>query len=168
MIRKATPNDKVELENFLKRWNALLVARRGVLELSLNHPALIAESQGKIVGASTYIVRRRECEVLTLHIDDKWKGTGSALIAAVKETARDLRCKRLWLITTNDNVDALRFYQRRGFRLAVLHREAVNDSRARLKPEIPLVGRYMIPLRDELELECEISEVHDADDEGRT
>jgi hypothetical protein len=60
------------------------------------------------------------------------------------------------VITTNDNVDALRFYQRRGFRLAALHQGAVDDSRARLKPEIPEIGEHRIPLRDELDLELEL------------
>ena len=58
-----------------------------------------------------------------------------------------------WLITTNDNLDALRFYQRRGFRITAIHAGAVDDSRARLKPEIPEAGDHGIPLRDELELE---------------
>jgi hypothetical protein len=73
-----------------------------------------------------------------------------------KEIARRAGCSRFWLITTNDNVDALRFYQRRGFRLAALHSGAVDDSRARLKPEIPEVGDHGIPIRDEIELEQEI------------
>ena len=66
-------------------------------------------------------------------------------------------CTRLWLVTTNDNVDALRFYQRRGFRLARLRAGAVDESRATLKPEIPTSGSYGIPLRDELELEMDLS-----------
>ena len=61
--------------------------------------------------------------------------------------------RRLWLITTNDNVDALRFYQRRGFRLVRVHAGAVDRSRAALKPGIPEAGDHGIPLRDELELE---------------
>ena len=60
---------------------------------------------------------------------------------------------RLWLITTNDNVDALRFYQRRGYRLARVDAGAVDRSRAALKPAIPEIGAHGIPLRDELELE---------------
>ena len=76
-----------------------------------------------------------------------------ALIAAVKDIAGRAGCTRLWVITTNDNVDALRFYQRRGFTLAALHAGAVDESRARLKPEIPVFGDHGIPLRDELELE---------------
>lgn len=59
----------------------------------------------------------------------------------------------MWLITTKDNLDALRFYRRRGLRLAALHAAAVDGARARLKSEIPPVGEYGIPLRDELELE---------------
>jgi hypothetical protein len=71
-----------------------------------------------------------------------------ALLAEAKRIARAAGCTRLWLITTNDNVDALRFYQRRGFRLAALHAGAVDDSRARLKPEIPEAGLYGIAIRD--------------------
>jgi hypothetical protein len=54
-------------------------------------------------------------------------------------------------------VDALRFYQRRGFRLVALHPGAVDDSRRRLKPEIPELGEYGIPIRDELVLERELA-----------
>jgi N-acetylglutamate synthase-like GNAT family acetyltransferase len=109
----------------------------------------------RLVGALTYVVRDADCEVLTLHADDRRKGLGIALIAEVKKIARRAGCTRLWLITTNDNLDALRFYQRRGFRLAALHQGAVDDSRSRLKPEISAVGDYNIPIRDELELELE-------------
>jgi len=91
-----------------------------------------------------------------LHADVRGRGVGTALIAEAKRVATQAGCRRLWLITTNDNVDALRFYQRRGFRLATLHRGAVDDSRARLKPEIPEIGDHRIPLRDELELEHEL------------
>jgi hypothetical protein len=61
-------------------------------------------------------------------------------------------CTRLWLITTNDNLHALRFYQKRGFMLVAVHRNAVEQSR-KLKPEIPLYGKDGIPIRDEIELE---------------
>ena len=93
-----------------------------------------------------------QCEVLTLHASQRWHGAGTALIEAVEQLAARRGCARLWVITTNDNIDALRFYQRRGFQLAAVHRGAVDDSR-RLKPEIPVTGAYGIPLRDEIELE---------------
>jgi RimJ/RimL family protein N-acetyltransferase len=79
-------------------------------------------------------------------------GVGTALIAAVRTIAVRSKCRRVWVITTNDNLQALRFYQRKGFSLVALHRKALDQSR-KLKPEIPLIGLDGIPLRDELELE---------------
>jgi ribosomal protein S18 acetylase RimI-like enzyme len=155
-IRAAEPGDRAELEAFLDRWYSLEVARLGTVERPLDHTMLVAERDGRLVGVLTYVVRGAECEVLTLHADERRKGVGSALVAEVKEIARRAGCTSLWLITTNDNVDALRFYQRRGFRLAALHAGAVDDSRARLKPEIPEVGDHGIPLRDELKLEQDV------------
>jgi GNAT superfamily N-acetyltransferase len=127
-----------------------------LLEHPLDHAMLVAERDGRLVGVLTYVVRGAECEVLTLHADERRKGVGSALIAEVTGIARRAGCTRLWLITTNDNVDALRFYQRRGFRLAALHPGAVDNSRRQLKPEISELGDHGIPIRDELELEQEI------------
>ena len=63
----------------------------------------------------------------------------------------------MWLITTNDNLNALRFYQGRGFRLVAVHPGAVEASR-RLKPQIPELGSFGIPIRDELELELSLAE----------
>ena len=75
------------------------------------------------------------------------------MIEEVERIALDAGCRRVSLITTNDNIDGLRFYQRRGFRLTELHASAVDGSRESLKPEIPETGEYGIPIRDELELQ---------------
>jgi GNAT superfamily N-acetyltransferase len=155
-VRQCEPGDRSAIESFLARWNLLRVARLGVLEQPLEHTALVAEQDGRLVGVLSYVVDPASCEVLTLHADVRGRGVGTALIDEVKRVATRTGCTRLWVITTNDNVDALRFYQRRGFRLAALHRGAVDDSRARLKPEIPEIGDHRIPLRDELELELEL------------
>jgi RimJ/RimL family protein N-acetyltransferase len=84
--------------------------------------------------------------MVTLHAFVPFVGIGTRLVEAVRTAAVDNGCHRLWLITTNDNVDALRFYQRRGLR----------DEARRLKPEIPIVGAYGIPIRDEVELEMRL------------
>ncbi len=79
-------------------------------------------------------------------------GIGTALIDAVTKVALQAGCWRVWLITTNDNLHALGFYQKRGFVLVALYRNAIEASR-KLKPQIPLVGNDGLPIRDELELE---------------
>ena len=156
-VRQCEPVDRSATESFLARWNSLRVARLGVLQQPLEHPALIAEEDGRLVGVLSYVVDGASCEVLTLHADVRGRGVGTALIGEVKRVATRAGCTRLWVVTTNDNIDALRFYQRRGFRLAALRRGAVDDSRTRLKPEIAEIGYHGIPLRDELELELSLT-----------
>jgi GNAT superfamily N-acetyltransferase len=155
-IRTREQSDRPAVEAFLARWQSTRVARRGSLERPIEHPALLADADGRLLGVLTYVIDGARCEVLTLHADERGRGVGSALLAEVKRVAAEAGCTTLWLITTNDNVDALRFYQRRGFRLAALHPGAVDYSRAHIKPEIPELGDHGIPLRDELELELEL------------
>ena len=146
------PEDRQEVEEFLRARVSLRVARRAALVDALDHPAVLWRYGGDLVGVATYVVDGEDCEVLTLHAATRHCGIGTALLDAVQDVAREAGCARLWLVTTNDNVEALRFYQRRGFRLATLRPGAVDTSRELLKPEIPASGSFGIPLRDELEL----------------
>jgi GNAT superfamily N-acetyltransferase len=157
-IRERAEEDLPAVEAFLAERHSAVVARLGEVENPLDHPALIAEDDdGRLRGVLTYIASGDGCEILTLHASERRAGTGTALIEEVERRAAERGCRRLWLLTTNDNVDALRFYQRRGFRLAELNPGAVDDSRRTLKPEIPETGEYGIPIRDEVVLEKEVS-----------
>lgn len=110
----------------------------------------------KPIGLVTFrIDEEGDCHVLTMDSLDPKKGIGTALLNAVRTAAMEAGCKRLWLVTTNDNMQALRFYQRRGFVLVALHVDSLANAR-RLKPQIPLIGIDNIPLRDELVLESPI------------
>jgi GNAT superfamily N-acetyltransferase len=155
-IRPRDAADQAAARAFLARHGSLRVARLGELVHPLEHLALVAEAgSGQVLGMLTYVPGQdwQQCEILTLHADEQWRGAGTALIEVAGQLARRQGCARLWVITTNDNVDALRFYQRRGFCLVEVHRGAVDRSRVTLKPEIPAAGAYGIPLRDEIELE---------------
>ncbi len=158
-VRSREPADQAAAQAFLVQHGSARVARLGQLVHPRDYPALVAQdADGYLLGMLTYVPERdwERREILTLHAAGQWRGAGTALIEAVEQLAQQHRCTRLWVITTNDNVDALRFYQRRGFCLVCVHRGAVDHSRASLKPEIPLVGNYGIPLRDELELEKQL------------
>jgi|WetSurMetagenome_2_1015567.scaffolds.fasta_scaffold32144_2 ribosomal protein S18 acetylase RimI-like enzyme len=104
------------------------------------------------VGLAAYELAGGQCQLVILEALTRFQGVGTALVEAVREAAAEAGCARLWLITTNDNLDALRFYQRRGFELVAVHRD-LRETARRLKPSIPLVGEYGIPIRDEIELE---------------
>ena len=106
----------------------------------------------EITGLVTFSVRGKEMEILSLDSLHEHRGIGTMLLNAAIEKARNLDLKRIMLITTNDNLSALRFYQKRGFDMIRLHRNALEQAR-RIKPEIPLTGTDGIPLRHEIELE---------------
>lgn len=119
----------------------------------------IADLQGlkvviedQIVGILHYQIRYRECEILTLASLVEGQGIGSALLREIETIAQAAGCEKLSLITTNDNLHALGFYQRRGFHLAALYPGQLTRSRE-IKPSIPFVGDHNIPIRDELKLE---------------
>jgi len=132
-------------------WGEGVVSRGRLLDATVL-PGFVAEGDGEPAGLLTYRIDGGDCEVVTINAFLRGAGAGTALMEAVAAAARDAGCRRVWLITTNDNLRALRFYQRRGFRLAALHRDALARSRD-LKPSIPEIGLDGIPLRDELELE---------------
>lgn len=117
---------------------------------------LKASLDDAIVGFLHYQVRGEECEILTLASLREGLGIGSGLIDAVERIARRYGCRSLSLITTNDNLHALGFYQRRGFHLTALYPGQVTISR-KLKPSIPEIGKDGIPLRDELRLEKQLT-----------
>jgi GNAT superfamily N-acetyltransferase len=131
------------------------VVRRGEVVDPTPLPGFVAELDGQFAGLLTYDVRGDECEVVTINAFVEGHGVGRALLDAVRDEARRQGCGRLWLVTTNDNLRALRIYQRWGLRLSALRPGAVDESRRRFKPEIAEIGEDGIPIRDELELEVE-------------
>ena len=139
-----------------QEWGDVTVVSRGKIHDPTQLPGFVAEKDGEPVGLATYHVEGDDCELVTINSIAPGIGIGTALLSTVKAAATSAGCRRLWLITTNDNTPALRFYQMHGFRLAALHPNAVVASRA-LKPQIPLIGLDGIPIRDELELEYLLS-----------
>ena len=155
-IREATGADHDRVVRLLRdSWGSALVVSRGRVHDAAELPALLALADGGLAGVATLRTDGPDCELVTLDALIRHAGVGSALLDAAADWARDRGCRRLWLITSNDNLDAIRFYQRRGFRLVAVHRGAVDHARE-LKPSIPQVGLYGIPLHDELELELAV------------
>ena len=107
------------------------------------------------LGLATFYIRDHECEVMSLNSLEPGQGTGEALLQRVVDEARSQGCRRVFLSTTNDNLTALRFYQRRGFHICAVRPGALDETR-RLKPGLPLIGENGIPLRDEIELEMKL------------
>ena len=152
-IRRLTHNDLPRLRQFwVEHWGADFMVTRGKIYRPEQLNGFVAETDDAWSGLVTFVIEDHEMEVTSLDSLREGNGLGTTLINKVIEEARTKECQRLFLITTNDNLNALGFYQRRGFELSKLYRGAINESR-KLKPSISLIGENNIPLRDEIELE---------------
>jgi ribosomal protein S18 acetylase RimI-like enzyme len=152
-LRPLIPSDRPWVaQRIAESWGAETVVAHGETYRPAELPGFAAMIEDEIAGLLTYHIEGAACEIVTLDSWSEGRGVGTALIEAVKQAASQIGYRRLWLITTNDNTHALRFYQKRGFVIAAIHVNALEKDR-RLKPEIPLIGEDGIPLRDEIELE---------------
>lgn len=128
--------------------------RLGELVDVLTHPAIGAFDGARLVGIATHEAdgERVELSAVAVASTHRNRHIGTALVDAVANLASSSGATSVWLVTTNDNLDALRVYQRHGFRITDVRRGGVEDARV-LKPQIPPTGRFGIPMHDELVLE---------------
>ncbi|MFC1946800.1 GNAT family N-acetyltransferase [Chloroflexota bacterium] len=155
-IRPVTKSDKEWISPFLvEHWSSTRMVSRGRMYSIDENPGFTTIKDDKPIGLITYELLGEECEITSLNSLEERKGIGTALINAVKDAAIQADCKRLLVITTNDNTQAIRFYQRYGFTIATIYPNSMKEAR-KIKPEIPLTGNDGIPLRDEIEFEIHL------------
>lgn len=133
------------------RWCSNEIVVHGRVYLSENLPGIKALINKTAVGLITWNISGKACEIVTLDSTTPGKGIGAALLEKAEETAWKSGCKKCWLVTTNDNLNAIRFYQRRGYRITGVRISAVDEAR-NLKPSIPKIGTDGIPIHDEIVL----------------
>jgi N-acetylglutamate synthase-like GNAT family acetyltransferase len=151
-IRKIKPVNLSWIKTvFNRHWGGDFIVSRGKIHKPETLNGFIAEAGSKKVGLITFKIIGQELEITSINSFIKKKGIGTTLVKRVRDLAKKEKVKRLWLVTTNDNLDGLRFYQKRGFILKRIYPNSVAAYR-KLKP-IPLIGNNGIPLRDEIELE---------------
>lgn len=134
-----------------EQWGSIKIVTRGRIHYANELAGYIVEQGGKKAGLITYKIYGRECEIITMNALEKGIGVGTKLLEAVRNKAVESHCRGIWLITTNDNTDAMRFYQKKGLFLVAVHRDSIKQAR-KLKPDIPLIGNDGIPVRDEIEM----------------
>ncbi len=169
-IRPLERSDREWVAHFLdERWGTTQIVSRGKAVYGHLLPGFMAEQHmapaedeaqpseaaAENIGLITVHIGERECEITTLDSLLESIGVGTALVEAVEDWAREAGIERLWLVTTNDNLAALKFWQKRGYELVTVHRNAIAVAR-RIKPQIPITGLEGITIRDEIELEKRI------------
>jgi GNAT superfamily N-acetyltransferase len=155
-IRPTIESDHAWVEQLSRdSWGSEIVIAHGEKLIPAELNGFIAETGGQKVGLITYQIKDNACEIVTLNSMKPNLGIGSALIRHTVEFAKQQGCSILHMITTNDNTNALRFYQKIGFRLSVLRPGVIAEYR-KIKPEIPMTGEDDIPIRDEIELKMDL------------
>lgn len=152
-IRPTEQTDQSWIRDEIRKWwgdDSVIV--RGRKYYPANYDGFIATIRDDKVGLLTLRYDQEYCEIMSLTTSDSYPITGRRLIEAAISDARKNKAERMVVVTTNDNTNALRFYQVMGFRLHELRKGILIESR-KLKPKIPLLGQYNIPISDEIELE---------------
>jgi ribosomal protein S18 acetylase RimI-like enzyme len=152
-VRPLTGGDREWVAPLIvERWGSSYVVGRGRTWTPAKLAGFAAFDSGRPVGLVTYEMEGDACEIVTIDAFVEGVGIGTALLEAVTETARSNGCSRVQLVTTNNNLTALAFYQKRGFRLVGLVPGAIEEAR-KVKPTISSVDPNGLPIRDELHLE---------------
>ena len=142
-------------EFIARRWKAVVVVVHGEIFYPAELPGFVAEHYHETPGLITYQIKNNQCEVITLDSLKEDQRISTQLIEVVKTKAVKTGYPRIWVVPTNDNLPALGFYQKRGFKIKEIDINAVEKSRI-LKPSIPLTGYEGIPIRDEIEPEMSL------------
>ncbi|MBS0471161.1 MAG: GNAT family N-acetyltransferase [Proteobacteria bacterium] len=145
-------HDAAVLAAWVRNYGGPAVVSRGRLYDARMLPGFVALEGERLLGALTWHADGGEIEIVSLDSYAEDRGVGTALLAVAVEAAQARAARRIWLITSNDNIRAIRFYQKRGWDMAALHRDAIDEAR-KIKPEIPRMSDDGIPIRHEIEFE---------------
>lgn len=160
-IRPITADDRQAVNRFiLDHWFSTDIVVRGEAVDATALSGFLASDGKNITGLITYRISMDDCEIMSLDSMTENRGIGTELINKVIDTAKKYGCRRVIVTTTNDDIHAIYFYQRRGFDMERLYRNALDVSR-KLKPQIPEKGDYDLPIRHEIEFEYLIQEIPD-------
>lgn len=155
-ISEIKSEDKPIVHSFISNsWGSSMSVSKGQIFNTTELPGFISKMDNKVIGLITFNIQEKNCEIVTLDSNIRNQGLGIKLINRVIEKAKLYKCNRVWLITTNDNSNAIRFYQKRGFDWVGFYKDSMQGSR-KLKPEIPEFGINNIPIRHEIEFELKL------------
>jgi len=149
-----TKGDNKKVSGIIKNWGSDILVTKGKIYKAEDLDGVLVYENEKIIGLGLYYIKDNECEIVLLETFIQNKGIGTKIINKIKEIAKTKKCKRILLITSNENINALRFYQKRGFHFSKIYINAMEKSR-KIKPEIPKEENG-IEIRDEIEFEMRI------------
>lgn len=148
--------NRSKINDFIKsQWFSTDMVIRGKIVDMTTLDGFVAMENDNIIGLVTYEINDGDCEIMSLDSLKEKVGIGTELVNKVIERAKEVRCRKIKLITTNDNINAIRFYQKRGFDMVYIYHNALEIAR-KIKPSIPMIGDFNIPIKHEIEFEMKL------------
>ena len=151
LVREATDADRAAVRALFEQdfGRTKIVAFEEVMDIDAM-PALVAVLYADPSGALAYRLLGDALHIVALATDPMWQrsGVGGYLVAEAELMARRLKLSRLVVSTTNDNLPALYFYQRHGYRLTGVVPDSVVAHTHQTQ-----AGFGGIPVKDEIRLE---------------
>lgn len=154
---KINTQNREYINSFIsEHWFSTDMIIRGTIIDMTKVDGIAALENNSIIGLLTYIIHEDICEIISLDSLLEGKGIGTTLINKLLSIAKEANCNKVIVVTTNDNINAIRFYQKRGFDMIRLYHNALDISR-KMKPSIPLIGDNGIPIKHEIEFEINLA-----------
>lgn len=155
IIRPVTPEDREWVAETIGTafGSVRLMSNDHLIEDASLLDGFAAEIDGRPIGCALVNEVEGDTELVALVTTYRGAGVGSALLEAVVARGKREGWKRLWLVTSNDNTEAIRMYQRAGWEWTEFRKDAITRARA-TKPEIPKLGNHGIPIRHEIHFEA--------------
>lgn len=159
--------EPVDQEFIRKRWEETW----GLPVVSIDRSYLPEDVQGlawrdewgEALGLVTWHIDGDHAELVTVDAYQQGRHIGGRLLAGAEAELRSHNVRTVSIITTNDNLRAVAFYVRHGYRIVRIELDGVERVR-KIKPDVPLVGNEGLPLRDMFELKKDLLE---GDSHGR-
>jgi ribosomal protein S18 acetylase RimI-like enzyme len=156
LVRRAEPEDALDAMALFRRdFGRATVIGFGDSMVIEDCPMLVAEMRGELAGALAYRLLPDALHIVALATDPMWQRSGVATHLEGEATfiAQRHGVSRLLFATTNDNLPALYFYQRRGWTITGV---VIGGMLEHFGGQ-PGVGFSGIPVRDEIRLEKGLS-----------
>ena len=147
-----TENDFGAVSEIIKGWGSDVLVSRGKPHKARDLEGILVYENEKIIGLGLYYIKNNECEIVLLETFAQNKGIGTRIIERIIEIAKENKYKKIWLVTTNSNINAIKFYQKKGFDISNIYINAMDEAR-KIKPEIPKMTDNGIKIKDEIEFE---------------
>ena len=152
-IKNISYKNREQINQFINsQWFSTTMVVRGELVDMTVLDGFVAYENLNMIGLVTYRIKDNECEIMSLDSLKERHGIGTSLVSKVIQIAIKNKCIKVKLISTNDNINAIRFYQKRGFDMVRIYYNSLEIAR-KIKPSIPMIGEFNIPLKHEIEFE---------------